>query len=860
MAHAAPVIRGLSDAPTERFVIKARLGSGGMGEVFLASDNVLKRQVAVKVIRQEHCDEPSFRERLLREAERASQLNDEHIARVYDVTEYQGRLCLILEYVEGQTLRAKLGEPLPTEEFFSIGEQCLAAVAGAHRRGVLHCDLKPENLMITQAGLVKVLDFGLARRLALPTDETDTSSEPNSVSVGGTPGYIAPEVLLGQPPDQRADIFSIGVILYEALIGHHPFHEQVDPGMVGHVWSGQARPISGPVLAGLDLVLLRMVALDPSRRYQTCADALADLRAVHAGRTVAIGPQRKQLRLALPITLALAAILALGILITSGRSPKQPPALPSKQLLVVLPFRAISDEAGDRALANGLTDTLSAKLGQIADHYPVETVPAAEVRAQKVQDALQARSTLGATLVLEGSMQQFGQTVRVIYSLVDARSQRQVHSGVITAGADNPFAVQDRVIAEVLDKLNIELGKADKTRMVAHGTTQPEAYDSYLRGRGYLHESDHPENLDNAIAAFQNSLHQDPGFGLADAALGQAYLKKYAINHLPEAVALAKEACTQAVALDAGGPEGEICLGMLFNTTGSYQEASRHLERAAGLDPGGDESYLQLAVAYEGLGRTEDAERVLQKAIALRPQHWAGYKRLGWLYDKKGRNADAVQQFQRVVELAPDSYSGYSNLGGVYIHQGKYAEAITTLERSIALHPTYQALSNLGAAYSYQHRYQEAARTYELAARLMPNSCITFGNLAEAYGQLPGRQEESRADYARALELAEQQLHVNAKDDETLSYAALYAARLNLISKAEQYRKAALALSPDDPQTRKLSALTLAQAHQDVSALAELRRAVKQGLPASEIVNDPMWQRFSADPRYVAIIAKAQPH
>lgn len=865
MPQVATRRRRLSAATADRFVIKSKLGSGGMGEVFLADDRVLKRQVALKVMRQEHSEEAGSRQRLLREAERASRLNDEHIAQVYDVSEHQGRLCLIMEYVEGETLRAKLREPLATEEFFSLGEQCLAAVASAHRHGILHCDLKPDNVMITPAGVVKILDFGLARRLQLP-ESTDTVGATAS-SIGGTPGYLAPEVLMGAAPDQRADIFSLGVMLYEALTGSHPF--RTEGGAADGILREQPRPIAGPVIAGLDVVLLHMMARYPAQRYQTCADALADLRAVHAGRKPASAPRPAARGVKLRLALTVTAMLVAGLLLTftslsTSWFKAWPPSPPrhaetrSTQLLVVLPFRPMSEDASDRALANGLNETLTAKLGQIADRYPVETVPASEVRAQKVQDARQARTLLGATLVLEGSLQQSARTVRVIYSLVDARSQHQAHAGVITADASNPFAVQDRVLEEVLDKLKIELDKADQNRMAAHGTTQPQAYDFYLRARGYLQEYDRPENLDLAVAAFQAGLKQDPRFALAYAGLGQAYLKKYDISHAQEFVALAQQACARAVEVDTGSGAGEICLGMLANTTGKYQEAARHLERAAALDSGSDEPYLELALAYEGLKRPEDAERSLRRAIALRPLHGAGYKRLGWFYNRHGREEQAIEQFKHLVDLAPDSFSGYSNLGAVYVLQGRYSEAVAALERSIAMRRTSAALSNLGVAYFYQRQYQDAARIYELAAQLTPNSGIVFGNLGEAYGEVPGRQEESRMNYERALQREEQQLSVNARDGEALSYAALYAAHLKLVAKAEQYRQAAVEISPGDQQIRKNSALVRAQLHQDRRALAELKQAIRLGLPSSQIVNDPAWQRFSADRRYVAIVARAR--
>ena len=841
-----------------RFAVTARLGYGGMGEVFLAEDSVLKRKVALKAIKYERSQDLEAHQRLLKEATRASQFNDEHIAAVHDLLEYEGAMFLVMEYVEGQTLRSRLRQPLTPEEFFSIAEQCLAGLAAAHRRGILHCDLKPENLMITPAGQVKILDFGFARRLE--TAETRESLELTKLVMGGTPGYMAPEVLMGNPPDERSDIFAMGVVLYEALLGRHPFRQEPNLGTAGRIVREEPHAIPSSVPAGLDQVLTRMLAKDPTQRYQSCVDVLNDIRAIHAGRKPLLGKTGSIRRyLSLQRVAILLAVIALALV-----APKlwrmlagpQPVEASSRQL-VILPFKPVTDDTDSRAFASGLTETMAAKLGQIADRYPLEIVAISEGQKQQVKDARQARTVLGATMTLEGGMQLSGNTVRVSYKLVDTKSLRQLHSGVITADASNPFAVQDRVIEKVLSDLDIELAREDRGRIQSHGTSQPQAYDAYLRGRGYLQDYDLPENLDNAIAEFQRSIQADPEFALAYAGLGQAYNYKYSATHSPEFVKSAKDACSRAAQLQGGGADGEICLGMVFNSTGAYAEAAQHLERAVQIDPARSESYRQLGMAYARLQQSEKAESALKKAIELRPQYWAGYKWLGRFYYEQGRQDEAVEQYKRVIELAPDSFSGYYSLGGIYIAQGKYAEAINAMERSAAIRPTAQAFTNLAVAYFYQHRYQESAESYERALRMPPNVYYLYGDLAEAYDQIPGKQEESRKNYAKALQLAEQQLSVNPNDGGVLCHAAFYAAKLDEQVKAEKYRLAGLKLSPHDPHARLYSAQVLAQFHQDSQALAELDRALKAGLSASDITNDPTWERFAAYPKYKAMMANA---
>jgi eukaryotic-like serine/threonine-protein kinase len=852
-------ISNVAGGRVDRFAIKTRLGSGAMGEVFLAEDRLLRRQVAIKVMRLEHSQDPVFHHRLQKEAERASQLNHEHIAAVHDLVEQDGRLLLVMEYVEGETLRQKLRKPLAPDEFFSIAEQCLKGVVSAHQHGILHCDLKPENLMITLEGKVKILDFGLARS----TKQEETTQSLSSAT-GGTPGYIAPEVLLGGAPNERSDIFSLGVVFYEAIAGRHPF--RAEPPAAGQGGPGRSGPTPLPHGApvGMNAVLALMLVKEPEQRYQSCMEVLADLRAVHAGRNPALGKNQAQTRRARPSRIvwlgAVAASIALVALLLWNSPLQMPWSAPvgaSSRQLAVLPFETAAQDANSRAFAGGLTETLAATLGQIADRYPLEIVPAAEVRSHNVKDARHARTLLGATMVLEGSLQQSGNTVRIVYSLVDTRSMRQVHSGVITSDNANSFAVQDRVMDEVLNKLDIELAKEDRGRMEKHGTTQPEAYDFYLRARGYLQDYDRADSLENAIAGFRRSLEWDPRFALAYAGMGQAFLHKYALAQSPELLEAANDACRRSIQLDPGSPDGEICLGMLFNATGRYAAAAQHLERALKLDSARDESHRELAIAYEGLNRLGDAESLLKRAVAMRPHSWPVYKWLGRFYDAHGRYGEAAEQFKRVVEMAPDSSDGYSNLGGVYLKQGKYAEAIDVLERSIKIQPTAAALNNAGAVYFYQRQYPEAARSYELAAQMTPNDYRIFGNLGEVYGQIAGKQEESRRNYAQALKLADQRLSANGSDGEALLEAALYAAMLGQNAKAEEYRKSGIRLSAQDPESRFSSALVLAQLHQDSRALDELDRALTGGLPASEVADNPAWRRFAGDPRFTALMARA---
>src|SRR5580698_6347321 len=280
-----------------RLRVTARLGTGGMGEVWRAEDPKLRRTVAIKRVSIRGRGGPDEAARLLREGQRLSALNHPNIASVYDVLEQDGEIFLVMEYVEGQTLRQRMDQPIHINQFFDIAIQCADALTAAHERGILHSDVKPENVMLTESGQVKLLDFGVARRLAdggaSGTGGTQTLS--TFAPVGGTPSYMAPEVLLGSLPDFRADIFSLGVVLYEMLGGRHPFLGSTATAIAMQIVQQEPIPldkVSRSVPPPLALIVGKALEKKPDERYQSPRELAADLRAVRFGSQPSISASR----------------------------------------------------------------------------------------------------------------------------------------------------------------------------------------------------------------------------------------------------------------------------------------------------------------------------------------------------------------------------------------------------------------------------------------------------------------------------------------------------------------------------------------------------------------------------------------
>jgi serine/threonine-protein kinase len=511
--------------------------------------------------------------------------------------------------------------------------------------------------------------------------------------------------------------------------------------------------------------------------------------------------------------------------------------LPEKKNLAVLPFEVVGEDPGAHAFAQGLAETLTGKLAQLTDNYPLQVVPPSEIRSQKVDSVEQARVGLGANLVLEGSLRRSGTQVRITYHLVDSRTRQQLRADTVTAPAGDPFAVEDQVVQSVLRSLDLELGSKERRALQARGTTEPAAYDYYLRGRGYLMEYQKAENVDSAIEVFKRALEHDPNYTLAYAGLGESYWHKYQSTHATDWMTRALEACQKAAALG----EGAICLGHVYNATGKYEQGASEFQRALQIDPTSDDAYRGLAFAYEHLGKTAEAEQTYRRAIAVRPQYWAGYNWLGAFFFHQGRFQEAATMFQQVTALAPDSFRGYQNLGGAYTALGRFDQAVPALERSVELRPSAAGYSNLGTVYFYLRRFADAARACEQAVKLDDRDYVLWGNLAEAYYWSPGERGKSADAYRRALALAEEQLKVNPRQTSALGQVALDNAMLGDLATAEQYLRRALALAPRDPDLQLKGAVIESRLGHPDRAIAFLDKALAAGISPDVIRNSPIF-------------------
>ena len=661
----------------------------------------------------------------------------------------------------------------------------------------------------------------------------------------------------------RSDLFSLGVVLYEMLAGHHPFLASSFVATTDRIRNETPAPIrifNPQAPHDLEALVQRLMAKQPDQRYSSAAELLDDLQALRTGTLPSNlfkpVPRPRALNATRALIVLILTLFAVVIYRQANFSGKFWGGSRAPMQLAVLPFDASGDDPGMKAFSDGLTHTLAAKLTQLTGAYPLEVVPLTEVRANNVASVDQARRDFGVNFVLEGSLHGSGNHVRVTYSLIDARSKRQLHAETMDSENADAFDMEDRVVNGVINMLGLEVQGNERVVLAAHGTGDPSAHDQYLRGRGYLLDYHKRENIESAISSFNRALTLDPKYAQAYAALGEAYWLAYREFGEKSWIEQARSACEHAVSQSPSLADGYSCLGRVETGTGAYDQAISHFQKATALDGTNDDAFRGLAEAYQKANKPADAEATYRRAISLRPQYWAGYSWLGFFYFHQGRYDDAAKAFQQVINLAPDNYRGYSNLGAMYSAQGRNADAIGLLEKSAAIRPSEGAYLNLGTAYFSLRKFEDAARSYQKALQYeAADKWLNWGNLGDAYYWIPAKRSEAHNAYLQAITMANEALQVNPKDGTILAYRATYLAMTDQRTAAMDSLQKALSLSPRDPDVQFRAALVYNHFGDNDGALEWLKKSVASGMPTSFVLSTPDFDHLRADVRLQQLLS-----
>ena len=717
------------------YAIKKQIGAGGMGEVYLAEDTRLGRNVALKLLHPSLLGDGEPRARFLREARLAAGLDHPNVCTVHEVEEAGGRLYIAMQYVEGRTLREVVGgRPLPLDGLLSVALQVADALSEAHERGIIHRDVKAGNIIVTPRGHAKVLDFGLAKLAERAGGEADTHLTATG-RVMGTPASMSPEQARGERVDQRSDVFSFGCVLYEMATGQIPFKGKTRADVVSALLTQPVAPAAGlnqEIPARLSAVIDRALAKEPGLRYQSVREMIAELRQVVAeaggldhlfssgevprGLVPLVPVRRRGLSGALgrvrrrPVAAALAVaalLIAGGALAAYLSRPAPPPPLRS---IAVLPFKPLGAAGRDEALELGMADTLIARLSNIRE-IDVRPVSAVHKYTGLEQDAVSAGREQRVDAVLDGHVQKAGEKVRVTVRLLRVADGAQLWSDKFDAGAADIFAVQDAISERVAAALSVRLAGGERERLTKHHTEDPEAYRLYLTGRYHLTRLTDDGFL-KGRDYFQQAVDKDPGYALAHAGLADAYQMLGGYNALApnEVFPKAKAAAERALRLDDGLAEAHTALATVrLLHDWDWAGAEREYRRAVEINPSHSDGHMMYGLFLGVMGRFEEAHAEMRRALELDPLSLPKMMGVGELFYQQREYERAAEQYRRVLDMDPNFGIAHWALGNVYVQKGMYEEAVAEYKTAIPLAgDSPDELASLGYAYALSGQRREA--------------------------------------------------------------------------------------------------------------------------------------------------------
>lgn len=657
-------------AQISHYKILEKLGSGGMGEVYLAEDTKLNRRVALKFLPSQFISDENFKIRFKREAQAAAKLNHPNIITIYEVNEYNDLPFIAMELAEGESLDKIIkGGDLPIPKIIDIISQICEGLREAHKAGIVHRDIKPANIVINRDGRCKILDFGLA---AIQSDERLTGTG----SLLGTVEYMSPEQVKNEMVDHRSDVFSMGIVLYEMITGSSPFKGDYVAGVVYAIINeipemlDKRRP---EVTREFQTIVDKALEKDRAMRYQNIEDILADLDKMRVGA---------------------------GLDSSTGGFPS----------IAVLPFRDMSSRKDQEYFCDGVAEEVINALAHIENIKIVARTSSFAFKGQDI-DIREIGRKLKVSSVLEGSVRKAGEKLRIAVQLINVSDGYHLWSDRFDCDFDDIFAIQDEISLSIVDNLKIKLLAGEKARLVKRYMVEPEAYKDFLTGIHFLRKVSE-QNIHRAIEYFNMALEKNPNYSQAYAGISTAYVYLGFIDYAPpmEVFPKARAMALKAIECEPDVGEGHTCMGLIkIYYDWDWEGARVEFEKSLKLKPNFITGHSGYASYFMAIGKLDEAIKHGKRAVELDPLGVPSNMYLGLYYLRAGQLDLARKQIKRSIEIEPGIAHHHWLLGQTFILESKFDEGIGIIRKAYDMSDgNALILGGLGWAYGSAGRAEEA--------------------------------------------------------------------------------------------------------------------------------------------------------
>jgi len=645
----------------ERYQVIEELGRGGMGKVYKVYDREINEKIALKLLKPEISGGEKNIERFRDELKLARQISHRNVCRMFDLNRHEGIYYITMEYVPGEDLKSMLRMmgPLSSGKSILIIKQVCKGLAEAHRRGIIHLDLKPQNIMIDKEGTVRIMDFGIARSLG-------AKDKREAGTLIGTLAYMSPEQVEGKEVDLRSDIYSLGVILFEMLTGDLPF-EKEPPGRAA--WREKSfvppdpRTVNPLIPEDLSRLVLRCLEKDRAQRYQDAEELLQQLREIQKG---------------IPTTD--------GIFPGARRDSEEIHEEKPKNSIAVLPFADLSPEKDQEYFCDGMTEELISVLAKIDELKVASRTSAFQFKGER-QDIRQIGDTLKVRSVLEGSVRKSGNRVRITAQLIDVRDGYEIWSEKFDRNIEDIFTIQEEISLAIVDSLKVNLLQEEREALAKRSTQNAEAYKLYLKGR-YFWNRRYEGGLQKSIEFFHQAIATDPRYALAYTGIADSYSLLAHYGFLPprEASPKAKAAAEKANEIDQNLAEAHASLGRIkLHYEWDWSAAEKELRRALELNPRYPTGLEWYSLYLMIMGRFDEAIVEAKKALELDPLSLIINAVLGGIYYFAGMIPESIEQFRKTVEIDPQFSVTYLFQAGALEAMGRRQDAVDSLKKLVRL-------------------------------------------------------------------------------------------------------------------------------------------------------------------------------